>query len=277
MEGNKTGYTPEALAQLSREELRRILAAELVKAAPEIDDDFVRLLLTESQKRGDDPTFTDDDAVEVACKKFQQDTETAQKPQKHWYQSWMVSAASVVLLLGILFFTLPGAAQADDLPEVLGWWSDSVFQFIRPGQKPNIEEYVYETGHPGLKQIYDAVSELGITSPTVPRWVPDGFELVELKKYQIAEVHSIYANFENNSTNILITVTNRDTKIALQHEKDESVVSIWDLGNVEHYVMSNESEWIITWVSEEYECIISADCAKEDVYRIIKSIYTSED
>ena len=42
-------------------------------------------------------------------------------------------------------------------------------------------EYVFETDHPGLQQIYDAVVEMGVTEPVVPMWVPEGYDLVEYK------------------------------------------------------------------------------------------------
>ena len=160
-------YTQEALTRLPREELRRMLAEELHKDRALIDDTFVRSLLKELQARGADPAFVDDDAVIAACEKFQVATQTKQTSLKRWYQSWMLKAASVLLILGIMFFSLPAAAEAKNVPEVLTWWSDSLFQLFSPGRKPNSEEYVFKTDHPGLQQIYDAVTEAGITVPDV--------------------------------------------------------------------------------------------------------------
>ena len=192
MEENK--YTPEALARLPREELRRMLAEELCKDTQQIDGAFVRALLTELQARGADPAFVDDDAVVAACEKFQTATEAKQPPQKRWYQHWMLKAASVVLVLGILFFSLPAAAEAKKMPEVLTWWSDSLFQFFRSGSKPNIEEYVYKTDHPGLQEIHDAVTEAGITAPIIPSKLSDEFQLVELKVFPAPDDISIHTH-----------------------------------------------------------------------------------
>lgn len=276
MEGNNAQYTPEALTGLTRGELRRMLAAELHKDTTCMDDNLVRMLLRALEARGPDPAFADDSAVEAACEKFRADTQKAQRLRKRWYQSRMLKAASAVLVLGILFFALPGAAQADNIQEVLCWWSDSVFQLFTPGKHPTVQEYVYETDHPGLQQIYDTVTELGITDPVVPSWVPEGFELTELKTYQFAENLSIYANLESNGKTVLITMTIRDASMALKHEKDENTITIWDLAGYEHYVISNKSEQIVTWIANGLECTINSDCSEEDVYRIVKSIYTSE-
>lgn len=275
MEDNK--YMPEALTCLPREELRRILAEELHKPAAEIDDALVRTLMAELRSRGPDPAYVDDAAVDQVCAEFKENSQKVQHHRKCWYQSWMLKVAAIVLVLGILFFALPGAAQADDIHEVLSWWSDSTFQLFRPGERPNTHEYVYQTDHPGLRQVYDAVTELGITDPIVPTWVPKGFELLELESFCMAENHSIYAHLGNNGKSLLITITTRNTKMALQHEKDKSSVTIWDFDGCEHYVISNNSEQIVTWVANGVECMITSDCSEEDIYRIVKSIYTMED
>lgn len=277
MEGNNVPYTPEALSRLPREELRHLLADELNKDTSDIDDVFVRLLLSELNIRGTDPAFCDDETVDTACEKFRMDTENTQKPQKRGYQRWMLAAASIVLVLCILFFALPGTAQADDVQDVLSWWSDSVFRFFKQGKQINVQTYVYETDHPGLQQIYDTVTELGITEPVVPSWIPDGLELAELKPIQTAADHGVFAKLLSKKQHILILMTLRTGEMTLQHEKDESLVNIWDLAGCEHYVVSNENERIVTWVKNGVECILSTDCPEEDVYKIIKSIYTSED
>lgn len=275
MDDNK--YTPEELTCLPRDELRRILTEELHKPTTEIDDALVRALMAELRSRGADPSFVDDAAVEQVCTKFNESTQKAQPHRKHWYQSWMLKVASIVLVLGVLFFALPGAAQADDVTEVLGWWSDSVFQFFTPGKQPNIHIYVYETDHPGLQQIYDTVTELGIADPIVPRWVPDGFELTELKVHQMLDCHIMHARMIGKDHQLLISFVANNDNTKFQHEKDEDAVNIWELAGYEHYLVSNNSQQIVTWLINGIECTITTDCPEEDVYRIVKSIYTSED
>lgn len=273
----ETKYTQEALARLPREELRRILTAELHKNTEQIDGAFLRLLLAELQARGADPAFIDDDAVTAACEKFQAATKVKNPVPKRWYQSWMLKVASVVLVLGILFFALPEAAQADDIHGVLTWWSDSLFQFFRPGSKPNIDEYVYKTDHPGLQEIYHAVTEAGVTVPIVPRKLSGEFELVELKTKQLQGDVSIHARLTSNRNKILFMAIVHSQHSMLQHEKMAKNIAVWNTAGIDHYVISNNNTWIITWVTDNIECTITTDCPEEDVYRLINSIYTSED
>ena len=276
MEDNK--YMPEALTCLPREELRRILAEELHKPAAEIDDALVRTLMAELRSRGPDPDYVDNAAVDQVCAEFKENSQKVQHHRKCWYQSWMLKVAAIVLVLGILFFALPGAAQADDIHEVLSWWSDSTFQLFRPGEQPNTHEYVYQTDHPGLRHLYDAVTELGITDPVVPRWIPEGFELLELNSYPMDGHVMIYTLFSSEDAEILITITKyEDFSKTLQYEKNTGDVTIWDLGGTEYYVLSNTNNCTVAWFTNGSECSLSADCPEEDVYKILKSIYTSED
>ena len=250
MEVNK--YIPEELTRLPREELRRMLAEELNKEPTQIDDVFVRLLLAELQARGVDSAFVDDNVVEAACEKFQVATEKKHTFKKPWYQSWMLKVASVVLVLGILFFALPQAAEAKNVPEVLTWWSDSLFQFFRPGQKPNIEEYEYKTDHPGLQQIYDAVTEVGITEQIVPSSLSDEFELLELKIAQMQDDISVYTILKSNSNKILFTAIAHSDQAMLQYEKKPESIAVWNIANIDHYVLSNTDTFIITWITEKH-------------------------
>ena len=276
MEDNK--YMPEALTCLPREELRRILAEELHKPAAEIDGALVRTLMAELRSRGPDPDYVDNAAVDQVCAEFKENSQKVQHHRKCWYQSWMLKVAAIVLVLGILFFALPGAAQADDIHEVLSWWSDSTFQLFRPGEQPNTHEYVYQTDHPGLRHLYDAVTELGITDPVVPRWIPEGFELLELNSYPMDGHVMIYTLFSSEDAEILITITKyEDFSKTLQYEKNTGDVTIWDLGGTEYYVLSNTNNCTVAWFTNGSECSLSADCPEEDVYKILKSIYTSED
>lgn len=268
--------TQEVLTSLPRQELRRMLADELHKDTETIDETLVRQLLMELQSRGTDPAFADDEAVDAACEKFRVDTENAKTPRKRWYQGRMLKVASVLLVLGILFFALPNAAEADPVGDVLGWWSDSVFQFLQPGERPPVQESVFQTDHPGLQQIYDTVTELGVTLPVVPQKLSNEYQLTQLKTLPFAEEISIYARLKNENNEILLAVIVHKDTVMLQHEKNATNIRIWDLDGVEHYVIPNKNEWIATWVIDNIECSITTDCPEEDIYELIKSIYTLE-
>lgn len=279
MEENNTIHTSESLSRLSREELRQQLAAQLQKNASEINVTLVALLRKELKSRDPDPAFSDDTAVEVACEKFRRNTETAQKTKKHRYRNRWIAAASVVLVMGLLFFTLPATAQARDIQGVLTWWTEGMFQFFDPGNQPNAHAQASKNDHSGLQLINDTLTELGITDPVVPSWVPEGFALIELKTNKVNGDDSVVACLVNGDRSVFISIVRHDTDAtAFQHEKNENgIIDIWDLSGNEHYIISNMEQFIVTWVTNGIECTITSDCTEEEVYSIVKSIYTSED
>lgn len=277
MEWNKTAYTPEMLAALDADELTQLLHAQLQKRTCEMDDAFVRQLLKELEARGKDPTLTDDAAVERACEKFRQDTAKASGRKRSWYRSWMVTAASVAVVLGILVFTLPGTAEAENIRDVLTRWTDSVFHFFSPGESAYAaQDYVFETDNPGLQQIYDEVVALGITDPVVPMWVPEGSELKDIELFVFGGDKSLAAEIMNNNTFIYITVIVHGEDAPFQYEKDVENVEIIEVAGVEHYMMSNNDAYIVTWMIDMVEYSIMTDCREEDVHKLLNSIYTPE-
>lgn len=277
MEWNKTTYSSEELAVLDADELARLLQTQLQKPASELNDDLVRLLLRELEARGKDPALADDTAVEMACEQFRRDTlKNANKKQK-WYRSWLITAASVAVVLGILLFTLPGTAVAENVGDVLARWTDSVFQFFIPGQPAyEAEEYVFETDNPGLQQIYDEVVAMGITDPVVPMWVPEGFELEKCEAFSFYEDISIAATIKNENKYVIISFALIRDIIPLQHEKTLENIAIIEAGGIEHYVIPNKDNYSVTWISNNIECSVVTNCREEEMHKIIQSIYFPE-
>ena len=163
------------------------------------------------------------------------------------------------------------------MPEVLTWWSDSLFQVFRPGSKPNAETPAYRTDHPGLQEIYDAVTKAGIAAPIVPSKISSELKLSELKVKQLQGDTSIHASFLSESNRLFFTAISHSQQSMFQHEKKAESISVWNIADVDHYVISNNNTWTITWITDNIECTITTDCSEEDVYRLIYSIYTSED
>lgn len=277
MEWNKNTYSSEELAVLDADELAQLLQTQLQKPASELNDDLVRLLLRELEARGKDPALADDTAVEMACEQFRRDTlKNANKKQK-WYRSWLITAASVAVVLGILLFTLPGTAVAENVGGVLARWTDNVFQFLIPGQPAyEAEEYVFETDNPGLQQIYDEVVAMGITDPVVPMWVPEGVALEKLETFQFEKDISLAATINNENQFVIITLVINSDIVPFQHEKILENITIVEAGGIEHYVIPNKDNYSITWISNNIECSVVTNCREEEMHKIIQSIYFPE-
>lgn len=275
MKLNSMASRREFLKELSTSELDRMLQAELRKET--IDDDLVRLVLSVLEDREQDYPVELNEEIVAAAERFENTINIQQKRSAKTKWPRVLKVASVLLVVGLLLFVVPQAVNAESLAEMLARWTDSVFEFFNPSAPNDQLQYVFETDHPGLQQIYGAVVEMGVTDPVVPMWVPDGYELLEVKKYAEPTEATFFALFSNNKNFIQFNVAITSECEAYQHAKDKEVVGVYELSGVKHYIISNLETLTATWIVNRTECTIVTDCQEEELYKLLKSIYTMED
>ena len=187
-----------------------------------------------------------------------------------------LTATAAVLCLVIL--ALPGKARAESLFEKLTRWSNSVVEFFSPQtQNDNQLEYTFTSENPGLHQVYEAVTALGVADPVVPMWLPEGYELMECKTIETSQKKGVVTWFQegNNQLTYKIDVYNED--VSHEYHKDETSVAFYDRGGVEHKILKNNDRWVVLWFRDRTECSLSVDCPEETLYEILRSIYVTED
>ena len=126
---------------------------------------------------------------------------------------------------------------------------------------------------PGLQQLYDKVTEMGVTEPIVPMWLPEGFALLSIKEIPL-EVggYKVNAVFEGNEK--FISISYRVSgDITTKFEKEKTAVELFDYADISHFILQNDENLSVTWTVAGVECSMGTNIVKEDVYTIIKSIY----
>lgn len=272
MRENKT-CPYEGWEQMPTEELDQILQAELEKDHP--SQEVVLPILQELEEREKDyPVENTPEVLGILDKLSKHETPTKQPKNR---RSWIAGIAAVAAVVCIVVMALPRTVGAESIFDVLFRWTGSVFEFFTSEQdatNPPVD-FVFETDNPGLQQLYDKIAELGVTDPVVPMWLPEGFELTELKELQTPRGNNVHGKFENGSQ--IITITYRISKeITTTFEKEESAVEVYDYADISHFILENDDNLSVIWTVGSVECSILADLVKEDVYEIIKSIYRSE-
>ena len=180
-------------------------------------------------------------------------------------------AALVIVVLGV-----PHAFGADSIVELVASWTKGTFQFIRPGETiAQTSEYVFEAEHAGLQEIYDTVSDLGVTVSVVPMWVPDGFTLTEIKVTENVKTTTVQAKLEFENLYIVLQIIIHKYTCPPQSQlvKDESSIEKKEIGDIVHYLMCNSGEYVAAWVTGPVEGIILTNTSKEMLVDIIRSIY----
>ena len=273
MKFNTMASRREFLKELSTAELDKMLQEEIRKE--NIDDDLVRTVLSVLEEREQGYPVELNEEIAAAAEDFESTITQNAPARKKW--SPVLKVASVLVVVGLLLFVLPQAARAENFLDLLARWTESVFEFFNPMTERNEQpEYVFETDHPGLQQIYDAVVEMGVTEPVVPMWVPEGYDLVEYKAEDYNQEKSIHSVLKNRDKTVVINFLFFYDSTNVGVYKDEDGITIFEYNGVAHYLLSNIERQIATWNTGGIVCSVSVDSQEDILIDIIKSIYTSE-
>lgn len=255
----------------STEELRTMLHAETDKDVP--DDDLVLSILHILEDREPDVPDSGSEKEEAAWKLFRKRVRARRKRKPLCYSN-LLRIASVVLAICLLFTLVPQQAEADNWWQRLTKWTSDFFGFFREEDDTfRMEDYVFETDNPGLQQVYDAVVELGVTIPAVPMWLPEGYELLELRIVETRVKQYVYAQFSNDGRECVLKINVLNGEAAKAYFKNDVDVMQHEIGGTIHNLVNNEDDWIVSWTKDNIECSIFIDCAEDVLHEIIDSIY----
>ena len=270
---NTTGLRG-VIEQMSTEQLDEMLLHELEKES--VDESAVRLIMEVLEKRDQKVPVEINPQVAAAWEKYQAHAPVQSCP-KFSFRSWPVRIAAAVAVVIALALAVPQSAEAEGFWERLSRWTESIFEFFTPGDEMAEQEYVFETDNPGLQQVYDAVTALGITDPVVPMWLPDGYELVECEVSEMPSKTIVYAYFTDEKDAAILDVATRNTESPRQYSKDEENANKLEIEGIEYNILHNDDWWTAAWTRDRLECAIYMDCQEETLHKILKSIYTMED
>ena len=257
----------EKWEQMSTEELDRILQEHP-------DENVVLPILREIESREKD--IPAGDSVEVAQlrdKLSEHSTPTKRRSRN----GWVAGIAAVAAVACIVVMAVPRTVGAESIIDVLFRWTSSIFEFVDPDgdeTKPQIEEE-FVTDNPGLQQLHDKLTELGVTEDVVPMWLPDDVELVKLKVSPMPDGHKISAVFKQGDS---VTSFSYRMPVAVPTiiEKEDTGIEVFESADVEHVILDNDDNLSVMWSVGEIECLLNTNLSRDVVYKIIKSIYRSE-
>ena len=187
-------------------------------------------------------------------------------------------ALAAAILLAILFAgTVTSYALGYDLWGAIAQWSHETFGF-RTSEA--LDQYEDNSVGRGVARQYDdlqtALDTHGIKEQVAPNWLPERFELAELKVvsetgYQL----NITAMYTNSDQHINVRIALLFDEPSADYEKDENDVIHYELNGISHYIMTNNDQIRAAWINGKLECSISGNLTKDELIEIIDSIYES--
>ena len=272
MSKNRIMYLHSMLEQMETVQLDEMLRAELQKEQP--DAHAVQMILAVLEEREKDYPVEVDHGIEQAWEKYIGKTSGKAKGS---VRSVLLKVASFAVILAVLFLAMPQQVEAESIWERLVRWTDSVFELFSPGDRSaDPVEYVFQTDNPGLQQVYDAVVELGVTDPVVPRWLPEGYELVEFKVTEMRSKSCVYSVFSDGFSSIILKVDIYKATSPSEYQKDGTPVKTIEISNISHNIIRNIDLVIAVWTRNNIECSITTDCQEYVLQDILMTIYDLE-
>lgn len=266
----------QELVQRSTAELELLLDEELKKQTP--DDDVVLTLLHILKEREPNLPLQLSSREEDAVKRYQQKRNNA-KRRKPIARRLLSIAASVILILTMLFTIAPQEAEAETFWEILQRITHTVLEYFNPRDSFDEAEsnYVFETANPGLQQVYEEVIKLGITEPVVPMWLPDGYHLTSISNKDTPMLNGIYSAFSNGVSEIVFRIDLYSGEPARQYYKDDTHYESHEWDGTTYHIARNKNLWVVIWKKEKIECLLTVDCHEDTLRRMLSSIYVTED
>ena len=184
----------------SRAELEKLPTWQLEQMLQDenTDPETIRHILAVLQEREKDIPITFTDSEKLALERYKQREKAAARESAKKY-GWLLRVACVVAVLSVLTVGMVRNVEADTFWERLVRWSDSVIEFFSPEYADGGQQkYEFRTAHPGLQQVYDTVTGLGVTEPVVPMWLPEGYELTLCESLKSDNKMTVFAVLEKN-------------------------------------------------------------------------------
>ncbi len=262
----------EELEKLSTLDLDRILRAELDGDTPNRENILLILSILEDRDPTD-PQNRPEGAAEawnafVNRTGYPRPIEKPIRKTRKWYVP--VAAAAAVVL--ILLMAVPQTVGAENIFEILGRWTRDIFCLFDIEGTSSNDEYIFETDHEGLQQVYDAVVALGVTDPIVPTWIPNGYILKEMRLVSPNEHTKVYAKFENQDYYIQFVVEIYSVERSNKYTKDDIGALTFDFSGVYYSVVPNGDTWKATWNYGVAECSLVTNDTQQVLCQILNSI-----
>lgn len=266
-------FNLEGLEKLPSGELSKMLREELDRSHK--DEALILRILHILEQRHTVPSFSPESVA--AWIKFREASSVpeqeipAGRKRGYAWKRWLGGAVAAALVACLLFAFTPRVEGKPNLFEAIGQWTQDLFSFFSSGYQE--DDYTFTTDDSGLQQIYDAVVEQGTNAAVVPTWIPEGYELTELKVHETPGGNKVHARLVSGDNYIVISYKFYAEEAANKYAKDDADMEEYEIGGVKYYLMPNEEMWTAAWTVEKMECSIGTNLSEEVLRQILISIY----
>jgi hypothetical protein len=261
------------------EELQEILRKHThgeLETEPDTQDLFEIMEVLSKRRQEENPqAFRSNEEAFAEFKQYYMPKEknVSVQPKKFHFPTRLLRTVAAVLAVVVILtvgMTVTANAFRFDLWGKIASWTKEIFHFSDvSGPDVTAPEKDYPVEYDQLRKILE---DYGIEEKIVPSWLPDGYKHKDVTVKASPKVRSIYAIYEKNYVELVISIRQTIGVPAHQVEKNEDLLEIYTADNVEYYIFSNTETLQVAWSIGEYECKIVGKISIEEMKVMIDSI-----
>lgn len=122
-------------------------------------------------------------------------------------------------------------------------------------------------------QLRESLRADGYREKLVPRYLPEGFFLLDYERVNFGEGVIYHASYQKEDRIILLIFQRRSPNSRTFNPKDEGDPEIYTKNGVDHYIATNEGRYLALWGSGDLSCEILGVDTREEIIKMIDSIY----
>lgn len=189
------------------------------------------------------------------------------------HRPWRMVRLVATIIAVVVGCMITAQALGIDIFGAIARWTDETFHFDTNTKNNQIISGSADLEYSNLKM---ALDEYGITEMIAPNWYPSDFYLSSIKVTPTPKSIKIQAAYEGRDKFLAVTVWQYESAEEASggvFEKDRQDVEIYEQNSVAHYIMSNNGQMTSAWTTNNLKCSISGDLSKNEIKRMIDSIY----
>ncbi len=181
-------------------------------------------------------------------------------------------AAAAALTLGCMITV---QAFGVDIFGVITRWTEELFLPQRDGVPyASVQKNPLEDGESGsFASLQEAIDAFGISAPIVPQWIPERFSLTGVEATSRTRGVVITAGYKSEDGSLQIHFKETDVVDFNDIEKDNTTIELHNVEGIDHYFIYDSAYQKIFWQNGELECQISGAVTKEEMEKMVQSIY----
>ena len=183
--------------------------------------------------------------------------------KKRWLRLGIVAAVLAAVVLGI---SVTASASGFNLWNVIVKWSSETLGLNFVKKDTSQIEW-----NPELYDLLFSVNQFDANTPLVPRYLPDGYKQTMLFENDPL----ILGQYENNTEkSIIIQYKKVYDNEGSKYQRDNTPTEVYTVAGIEHFISTNQDLYLALWANGDWECGISGVSSKQELLRMIDSIYS---